>query len=331
MVESLDNVTLKSGETVAALAVRGPDASWRERLERLLAHKGEPWNWQNSALLGQPTGVDAWFYVLHRNGAPFAHLMTAAVDGVGIFGHVWTEPADRGQGAAAALMRLQLDHFRARAGRCLILSTTPGSTAYRLYEKLGYVALEPGSGYMTWSREPFDVFAEGYLRAPGTAAITDLAWPHWPVASVLFAAPGPGVVRCAPLGVFGRKSSEGELLPVLHNRAMALPTATVRVLALANGAVGALAAAHTDPFSPDSSAVDACWHPAWADRVDGMLAEVLAACPGRTTAYADPAQTDKVARLERHGFRRATTWPKHLRADAAGTARVDLLMFERGA
>ena len=100
MVEPLGDITLKSGERVQAAAIRGPDEDWRPHIARLLRHKGDPWVWQNTALLTHATGVEAWFYVLHRAGLPFAHIMTAEVNGVGIFGHVWTEPADRGQGAS---------------------------------------------------------------------------------------------------------------------------------------------------------------------------------------------------------------------------------------
>ena len=329
MVEALGEVTLKSGERVHALAVRGPDDTWRPRLERLLAHKGEPWNWQNSALLTHDTGCDAWFYVLHRDGLPFAHQMTVEVGGVGLFGHVWTEPADRGQGAAGALMRAQMDHFRNRRGRCLILSTTHDSAAWHLYAKHGFTSIEPGSGTMTWTREPFADFAEGYLTARSEPFIENLGWVHWPACPVLFGSVNPGIVRCAPLRLFGRKTSEGELLPVIHRQALGLPGATVKVLRLSNHAVAGLAAAGEDPLAPDATCVDVFGHPVWTDPLHDLFARIIAPVSGRCTAYADPAQTGKIALLQRHGFHQAAHWPERLAAAAAAQTRSDLLMFER--
>ena len=333
MVESLDDVTLKSGERVSAAAIRGPDEAWRPRLERLLGHKGEPWLWQNSTLLTQATGVEAWFYVLHRDGTPLAHMMTAELGGVGIFGHVWTEPADRGQGAAAQLMTQQMAHFRARNGRALFLHTSPESTAYRLYERQGFVPVEPGSGAMSFMAQARGEFEASYFAA-GETRIELLGWPHWPTAPALFLANIPGVVRCAPLGLFGRQSSEGVLLPWIQRAQPGGDVQAGRIVVAVkpNGAVVGLAAWAIDAFAADCVCVDVFCHPQFWSHGAALLAAALAGAPScRRVAYADSDCPQKVATLTTAGFRTAATWPRRLAADATATRHADLIMLEQGA
>ena len=101
-----------------------------ERIEALLGHKGEEWQWQNSRCARDDLGIDVYYYILHRDGVPFANMMTAECAGVGHFGHVWTRPEDRRKGAADQLMGLQMEDFRGRGGRALYLGTGFDSAAY---------------------------------------------------------------------------------------------------------------------------------------------------------------------------------------------------------
>ena len=324
MFEPLGDVTLKSGERVSAAVIRGPDADWRERISRLLGHKGDIWRWQNTELLTHATGVDAWFYVLHRAGAPLAHILTAEVGGVGIFGHVWTEPADRGQSAADRLMERQMAHFRARGGRALYLNTSPDNPAFKLYQRHGFSALEPLSGAMVFAAGSVAEFEADWF-APGKVSLEALAWRHWPAAPALFMADIPGVVRCQPLGLLGRKSSEEALLPWIQ-------TATaprVFVARKGNGAVVGLAAWDHDPASPGLICVDVFCHPHFWLQAPSLLTAALAGAPSaRRVAYADSSCPDKSAALEAAGFRPAATWLQRLAVDAAATHFADLVMFE---
>ena len=95
MYQELGNIRLKTGEEAVAGVIVGPDLDWAERLERLLAHKGGVWNWQNSQAVRSEVGIEARFYVLHRDGDPFANIASFELAGVGHFGHVWTKPEDR--------------------------------------------------------------------------------------------------------------------------------------------------------------------------------------------------------------------------------------------
>ena len=103
MYESIGTVTLKDGEQVEAGVVIGPDPAWADRVGDLLNHKGGVWRWQNARCLRDDLGIDVRFYLVHRDGAPFANMLTATRHGVGHFGHVYTRPEDRRKGALATL------------------------------------------------------------------------------------------------------------------------------------------------------------------------------------------------------------------------------------
>lgn len=319
MVEPLAPATLKSGETVSCAAIRGPDAAWRDRISRLLVHKGDPWIWQNTELLTRDAGIDAWFYVLHRGGAPFAHMLTAESDGVGLFGHVWTEPADRQQGAAGLLMARQMAHFKDRHGRALCLNTSPGSAAFHLYARHGFKPVAPASGAMRWTAE--ENFDREYF-APAPIRIEPLQWRHWATAPALFLASIPGHVRCAPLNLYGLSTPEEALLPILQS---ATTPAPVLAATTANGALVGLAARQPDPLTSDAQCVDVFCHPAFWPQADALLDALLAPRPAaRLIAYADTACPEKSGVLVRAGFRQVSLWPNRFPG-------ADLLMFERRA
>lgn len=319
MVVPLAPVTLKSGETVSAAAIRGPDDAWRERISRLLVHKGDPWIWQNTELLSRDTGIDAWFYVLDRDGAPFAHMFTAECNGVGLFGHVWTEPADRQQGAAALLMARQMAHFRARRGRALYLNTAADSPAFRLYARHGFTPIAPGSGAMRYiGAENFDA---DYF-APSPIRIEPLDWRHWATAPALFLAPIPGHVRCAPLKLYGYATTEEALLPFLQSPVTPSPllAATTKT-----GALVGFAAQGPDPLNSDGRCVDVFCYPRFWPHADSLLDALLAHTPpGQLFAYADTACPEKSGVLLRAGFRQVSAHPHHF--PGAG-----LLVFKRPA
>ena len=100
MIESLGPITLKNGEQVEASVVKGPDTAWAPHVGPLLLHKGEPWNWQVAQVLERHLDLEPYFYILQRGDVPFANIMTIESNGLGIFGHVWTEPDDRRKGGS---------------------------------------------------------------------------------------------------------------------------------------------------------------------------------------------------------------------------------------
>jgi GNAT superfamily N-acetyltransferase len=333
MFTPLASVTLKSGERVDCGVVLGPDADWGPRVQKLLLHKGDIWNWQNTELLTTPLGVEPYFYVLHRAGVPFANIMTVELRGVGLFGHVWTDPADRGQGASSAIMSQQMAHFRARGGKALYLGTEFDSVAYRMYAKAGFASLEDGSGSMSFTFGPKDHFEAAYF-AIGPATVSPLDWKHWPTASALFAAAFPGVVRSSNLKVLGRALTEGPFLPVIRDerkrRADGLPPRAVAMQKDDNGAVVGFAMRDTHPSWPDAGQLDLWCHPDYWDRASELIAPLGLASAGRTIAYGDSDSPLKNRALKSLGFRAIGTLPRFVAADARKKRFADVIVYDRG-
>ena len=165
MYHQLNLITLKSGEVVQAGVVQGPDLDWAERVETLLSHKGPSWRWGNEQVLRTQTGLDVFFYLLHRDGDPFANIMTIEYRGVGLLGHVYTRPEDRRQGAAMQLMACLMEHFRQRGGQALFLGTGYDTPPYHIYRVNGFAGVEPESGYMDYYSTSQDEFDTSVFRA----------------------------------------------------------------------------------------------------------------------------------------------------------------------
>lgn len=336
MYQKLDTITLKGGEQVEAGVVQGPDREWAERLVHLLWHKGDPWNWQNTQVLERDLGLDAFFYVLHRAGKPLANIMTIEYQGVGHFGHVWTEPADRQKGASSALMALQMAHFSQRGGRALFLGTGYGSVAYQMYARFGFQSVEAQSGYMAYYSTSQADF-EGYYFArpadPAAVVVQPLHWTHWPSSGALFLGNFPGIVRCVRAEIFGRASSEGGLLPLLIEGAQRQqqdePPATVVLENSVTRAVVGLATYQWDPIWPATCLLDLYCHPAYWDHGTMLLDRLSLPTPQRVVAYVDSEHVDKQAVLRQVGFQPVTTLPQWLAADTVNSRQVDVIVFVR--
>ena len=336
MYQKLDTVTLRSGETVEAGVVTGPDPAWAERLVKLLWHKGDPWNWQNAQVLERELGIDSFFYVLHRDGQPLANIMTIEHAGVGLFGHVWTQPADRQKGASSLLMALQMQHFIERAGQALFLGTGYDSVAYRMYARFGFQSVEAESGYMAYYRTSQADFERGYFARPTSPTdlvVQPLRWPHWPASVPLFLGDFPGVVRCVRAHIFGRASSEGGLLPLLlegeAQQGAGQPATTVVLQNQVNGAILGLATYHDHPLWPETSLLDLYCHPAYWTEAPALFAAVQLPLEQRTVTYVDSEDQAKQAVLAAQGFQPVATLPHWLTATASHNHQVDVLIFVR--
>ncbi len=336
MYQKLGSITLKSGEPVEAGVIQGPDMAWAERLEKLLCHKGDPWNWQNTQVLERDLGIDAFFYVLHRNGKPLANIMTIEQQGIGLFGHVWTVPEDRQKGASSALMALQMQHFADRGGQALFLGTGYDSVAYHMYSRFGFQSVEAQSGYMAYYGKSQADFEGRYFAPPPAAAdvlIQPVQWTHWPLSAALFLGDFPGVVRSVRMQIFGRASSEGGLLSLLlENEAhqqQAQEATTVVLQNRVTGAVVGLATYTWHPVWPDTYLADIYYHPAYAAYAPALLDALSLPTEQRVVAYADAEHANKIAMLTQAGFQSVTYLPSWLVADKATQQRVDVLVFAR--
>jgi len=327
MLQPLGTTRLKTGESVECGIVLPPAADWTDRVEALLRHKGDPWNWQNSELLRRKLpGIEARFFVLHRAGRPFANILLAEAGGVGLVGHVWTEPADRGAGASSLLLERVLEDFRHRGGRALFLGTDPGSAAWQYYRRRGFVPIAEGSGSMVLYFEAEEAFARAWFDSRD-ARVAPLAWRHWPAAVPLFLGDFAGAVRVAASGLFGRCLSEGPLLPLL--RAHAGEQGLARVLEGKRGAVLGFASAQRDPFWPDRTVVDVFCHPDAWPRAPELLAALALPAGARVVSYSDATLISKREALHGAGFRLVAELPQWVQSGGASGNRVAVVVYEK--
>lgn len=295
----------------------------------LLSHKGDPWNWQNKQVLKRDLSLDALFYLLHRDGAPFANIMTIEVAGVGIFGHVWTQPADRQQRASSSLMALQMADFHQRGGQALFLGTGYESVAFKMYERFGFRSVEPQSGYMSYYAGLQEAFENRYF-AQSRAHVVPLDWCHWPSAVALFLGDWSGLIRCAPLQLIGRQSSEAAFLPLLiaaeeRNHS---PQAMVLQQPRTNAVVG-FTTWTWHPIWPETCLFDIYCHPQYWDQAGMLLDALQLPDADRHVAYGDPSCPDKHQLLIHAGFGQVTRLPERLSVDVAKTNWIDTIVFER--
>lgn len=332
MYESLGEVQLKSGETVERCVVTGPQPDWTERILHLLGHKGPRWQQQAELMLGSDQGIESRYYLLHRQGQPFAHIMTNEVAGVGILGHVYTVLADRRQGSATLLFDALVPHFRGRGGRALFLGTGYDSPPFHIYAKFGFDSIEPQSGYMDLYTDSADVFNGSYF-ARGPTEIQPMRWQHWPASAALFCGPWPGVVRCAVYRLYGRTSSECPLLPLVFDSLARLEEGRASCgLALVRPettAVVGLACFGTHPLWPASTLVDVYCHPAYWQRGADLLDALQPPDNLRQLAYVDAACSAKAELLEAAGFQRTAVLQQRIDADTARGVRLDVTLFEK--
>lgn len=332
MYQKLGQVNLKSGETVEAGVVIGPDPEWAPVVEKLLQHKGEIGNWQNSAFVRQEVGIETYFYILHRNRQAFSNILTSELKGVGILGHVWTLPADRRKNACTRLMELQMEHFRARGGQALFLKTDFDSAPFHIYAQFGFEAVEPQSGHMEFYSRNRNAFQSEYF-APDETEIQTLNWPHWPGSAALFLGDFPGIVRCAPAKLFGRYLPEGPLLPFIkQNHDRQAGPAETQVLALATrktGAVVGVTAWNWHPLWKEVCVVDVYCHPDYWSQAPRLLASLKLPPAASYVAYSDAQIPEKFSVLEQAGFKKAGVLKTHLALNIAKTGFTDVWYWEK--
>jgi GNAT superfamily N-acetyltransferase len=327
MNEYLSDITLKSGEQVQAVVISGPDSEWHERITTLLAHKGEIWRWQVAQLLSdrQKSGVETRFYLLHRDGIPFSNIMTVEFAGVGLFGHVWTRPEDRQQGAASSLMNQAINHFRKRGGRALYLGTGFDTPPFHLYRKFGFEPIKANNGTMHFATTSISEFEAEYF-APGDTEIVPFGWPQWAVSSALFTGEFSGVVRNVPFRLLGCALTEEALLPLVRQEVERATDELPRALVLQksdNGAVVGLAAWDLDPLWPATCRVDVWCHPSFWEQAEELLKSLKLPDVQRVVAFSDAQCEPKATLLMKCGFNALATLPHWVQG-------IDVTMWEKG-
>lgn len=327
MFHPLSEVRLKGGAAVECGIVQPPAEAWADRVEEMLQHKGDPWNWQNSEVLRREVGLGVRFFVLHRARAPFANIMLVESAGVGIIGHVWTDPADRGVGASSLLLERLLDDFAGRGGQALFLGTDFDSAPWHYYRRRGFEPVEEGSGCMARYFRPQSAWEQAWFD-PMEATVQPLTWRHWPAAAPLFLGDFPGTVRLAATRLFGRGLPEGPLLPLLRTQAAGGRTASV-LCAQGRSAVLGLASIQLHPLWPDTAILDLFCHPRAWPRAGELLAALEPLPAGRVVSYADATLAPKREALLAARFRELARLPRWVSADARKKTWVDVTLYAR--
>jgi hypothetical protein len=258
--------------------------------------------------------------------------MTAVHGGVGFLGHVWTVPEDRRKGAASHAMAYAVSDFEDAGGKALYLGTWFDSPAYHIYRAHGFEGIEPGSGTMAFYASGREAFYDAYF-AEGPVEIEGLGWSHWPASPALFLGDSPGVVRCTPLRLFGRCSTEGPLLPFLREerrRRDAREAHCARVLRhRGTAAVVGLAVCTPDPVWPRTSVVDVYCHPDFWALAERLLRTLDLVDEDRYLAYCDSGWADKEEALAGLGFRPTARLPKLVSGELDGRSPLDVTIWQR--
>jgi len=328
MYTKIRDVALKTGETVELARLTGPDLEWGPRIEHLLGHKGEPWNWQIHQCLSTPNlGLETFCHILSRAGRPIANISTFEVNGVGIFGHVFTVPEEREKGAANILNQAVMADFQARGGRALYLGTTYDSPAYHVYRKHGFESVEPRSPYMIFTKLGKPAFEKGFFAA-GPATIEPLAFKHWPVLPALTMMDHPARLRVLGLGIVSASSTESGSLELIKHAADHHKPVTALV-AVSNLTQAPVVLACWKPeayFNCQVDLMDVFFAPGFDDAAVKTVKALDLPAGRKIVCYTDSAWPQKESVLQAAGFTREATLRSHLKS---GDSVLDVTVWSR--
>jgi hypothetical protein len=258
--------------------------------------------------------------------------MIAELSGVGILGHVWTNPKDRQKGACSKLMGMQMEDFQSRQGKALFLGTGFDSVAYHIYARFGFRGVEPQSGYMAWYATSKDEFEAAYFKM-GKTSVQPLGWTHWPSSPALFLGDAPCIVRCAPLRLIGRRSTESPLLPLLCDEQERQTSGEKpHTLVLQNEATTAVVGFTTWDWHPlweHTCLVDVYCHPDYWDRADYLLSSLSLPEAEHHIAYGDVVCEQKIKVLQEAGFKQTATLKRRVPRTRSKASFLDVALFER--
>lgn len=332
MYKKIKDVVLKTGESVELAMITGPDLEWGPRIEHLLGHKGEPWNWQIHQCLSRPDlGLETYCHILSKAGRPIANICTFEAHGVGIFGHVYTVPEERKKGAADFLNQQVMADFTARGGRALYLGTTYDSPAYHIYRKHGFESVEPKSGYMVFTKKGKPAFEKEFFAfTPDSVTVEPLAFKHWPVLPALTMMDHPARLRVLGMNIVSATSTESGSLELMKNAADEnKPVAAQVAVTQKQQAPVALACWKPDLyFGPRVALLDVFFAPGFETDAVKTIQALLLNLPSdrKIVCYADGLWPQKETVLQAAGFTREATLRNHLKS---GEAVLDVTVWTR--
>jgi hypothetical protein len=202
-----------------------------------------------------------------------------------------------------------MDDFWSEGGRAMYLGTEYGGLAYRLYEKRGFVPIEPGSGTMArWATDR--VSFESHWFGVQSTAVRPLDWCDWIAATPLLTGDAADSLRAVGVGLLGRTMPEEAFLPLLQAEEASdnkgQRSAAV-VLRGERGAVLGFAAQVPDRIWRGRNLLDIYCHPQWWDRAAELVDAVAPTTP--CASYVEPKAADKKEVLAKSGFHHVATLP----------------------
>jgi len=301
LVNEMTTVAIKSGEQLRIIRVAGPDAEWKEPILKALGHKGGHWVGTIQMTLEQSLeGVQCCYYLGLLDGEIVGNItITEAPEvGVGILGHVFTNPSHRRKGICTALMEALTGDFAAHRGGAMTLGTGYDSPAYHIYHRFGFRGVGT-SGRMIWQARPG--FLDDYFAADPTD-VADISWPDWPRLDLLYTIPEGSFLR-GLYHHYGPSSYEGCFLQ-LFKLVGDSQHAQAKVLAKPGGEVVGHALLLPDPrWHNDVWLLDLFVHPGFYPAAGELLAAIELPPGRKVQAYADSQSPENIQLLEKRSFR----------------------------
>jgi hypothetical protein len=287
--------------------VFSPDELRDPQIRPFLGHK--PPNYLHhldSAMAGECDDLQTHFYIGVIDEEVVGNIMTIEANGVGIFGHVNTRADQRRKGICSQIMERQMEDFRAREGRVLLLGTGYQSAAYNIYASFGFKDWKVGRPGMMRYDNPEDPNFEEHFFAHSPTQPVPARWKHWPLVSLIAHIHQPDVyLRSLLFEIFGVQLLEGAYCKYMqeHNPN---PEASAFVLESSTGAVVACVTRVPDRrWLGQVNLLDLFYHENFT-RYDLIpLLEALPPTSKPTQCWVDPRDHEKNAALERVGFRRS--------------------------
>lgn len=305
MVTEMEMVTIKSGEQLQIIRVAGPDAEWKEPIMKTLHHKDEGWLGTIQMTLEQPLeGVQCYYYLGLLDGEIVSNITTTEAPevGVGILGHVFTNPSHRRKGICTALMETVTSDFTARGGRAMTLGTGYDSPAYYIYASFGFAGIGT-SGWMIWQVRPG--FLDDYFAADSTD-VADISWPDWARLDLLYTIPSGSFLRGIYFMQYGSSHYEDDFAR-LSQLTTDTESAQSKVLIKPGGEVVGHALLLPDPrWHNDVWLLDLFVHPDFYPAAGELLAAIELPPGRKVQAYADSQSHEKIQLLEAAGFHQET-------------------------
>jgi hypothetical protein len=302
---------LKTGEVMTTRVIDDPQDDDAASIQRLLVHKGQPWETHIAEwAAGNIRKLETRFYVGEIDGVLVANIMTIEYRGIGIMGHVFTDPGHRKKGICDVLMDLHMEDFRDRDGIVMCLGTWYRSVPYGIYERHGYLATPGRPGSMWWSPRKWDADTrfdelDIYENLP-RSSIEDPQWHHWPSMNVFTQIPTKQTVRNFTFGLIGIQQSEHEYLDLFINLESDSETNTqVKILETTGGNVAGLASLAPDKRWRNQGITwvfDAFVHPEALERIPD-LADEFEWPDAHVLTYVSEEDNEVIDQLARAGFK----------------------------